>query len=303
MAAFGDAASDPARFDALHDDVDRWRPVLAAIAARHAPGQVLRPMSEGTVLVALAGSAIAIKLYPPFLRDHHDFEAALLQRLHGRLSLPTPQLLHQCDQDGWPYLVMTQLQGSTLTQAWPGMSEAQKCTLLESLGLLAAEVHGLPADGLASLAPQWPDFIHRQRAQCHHRQARTGLPAHLLAQLDRFIAGELPQGPAVMLTGEYTPMNLMQQQGRLCGMFDFGDGLLGPAPYDWLGPLTFLAAGQRLRREAFFRGYGAELAAGWRLPLLRLLLLHRYSCLRLQIAAPGWQQAQGFEELAEWIWP
>ena len=39
-------------------------------------------------------------------------------------------------------------------------------------------------------------------------------------------------------------MNLLYQAG-LSGMFDFGDGLVGPAAYDWLGPLSFLAAGER----------------------------------------------------------
>ena len=295
------ACGDYAAFDALHDDISRWQPVITALAARHAPGQPVQPMSAGTVLVALVGSEQVIKLYPPFLRDHFEFEAAMLPRLQGRLGVPTPQLLDQQEHEGWPYLVMSQLAGTALTEAWPSMSETQKCALLESLGSLAAEVHALPVEGMASLAPAWPDFIARQRAQCLQRQTRTGLPAHLLAELEDFIAGDLPEGPAVMLTGEYTPMNLLQQQARITGMFDFGDGLVGPARYDWLGPLTFLAAGQPRRVAAFLGGYGTPTDAG-QMPALRLLLLHRYSCLRLQIAHPGWQDAPSFEALAEMIW-
>ena len=86
-------------------------------------------------------------------------------------------------------------------------------------------------------------------------------------------------------------------------MFDFGDGLVGPREYDWLGPLAFLAAGHADRCRAFLDGYGVALNFAQRLALLRLMLLHRYSNLGAQIAMPGWQQARSFEALAELIWP
>jgi hypothetical protein len=37
--------------------------------------------------------------------------------------------------------------------------------------------------------------------------------------------------------------------------------------------------------------------------MLRLLLLHRYSHLKAQIAVPGWQAAPDFPALAALIWP
>jgi hygromycin-B 7''-O-kinase len=188
---------------------------------------------------------------------------------------------------------------------WPTLSEAQRCDLLRSLGALAAEVHALPVGDVSTLAPRWDVFIARQREHCLGRQQRTGLPAHLLGQLQAFVAGPLPQGEAVLLTGEYTPMNLLAAGGRLAGMFDFGDGLVGPRAYDWLGPLCFLAAGHAARRSAFIEGCGAggQWSGALRLALLRLLLLHRYSNLPAQIACPGWQRAANFEELAALIWP
>ncbi|NRF68274.1 phosphotransferase [Aquincola sp. S2] len=298
------ASIDVAGFDALHDDVARWRGLIASIGAGYSASPV-EAAGAGTVLVGLVGQDLVVKLYPPFLRDHFEFEAAVLERLQGRLSVPTPQLVDRSEHDGWPFLVMTQLAGEPLDAAWPSLSEAARCRVLESIGRVAAEVHALAPDGLAALAPAWDHFVQRQRAGCLRRQQRTGLPAHLLAQLEPFVDGALPEGPPVILTGEYTPMNLLLQrrETRLAGMFDFGDGLLGPARYDWLGPLCFLAAGQRERCDAFLAGYGAPAGRDWRLPLLRLLLLHRYSNLPGQIAQPGWQAAPSFEALAELIWP
>ena len=291
-----------AAFDALHDDLPAWRAGIEQLAQGLGDGPVL-PVSSGTVLVALLGHTRVLKLYPPFLRDHFDFERAALGRLAGQQPVPTPRLLQSGDLDGWPWLLMTQLAGEPLSAAWAGLAEPQKCALLASLGALAAQVHALPVADMTSWAPAWPHFLAGQRARCRARQQRNGLPAHLLDQLDTFLAGPLPQGPDVILTGEYTPMNLLVQAGRLSGMFDFGDGLVGPREYDWLGQLAFLAAGHAGRCRAYFEGYGVVPDASDRLALMRLLLLHRYSNLPAQIAHPGWQQEPSFEALTALIWP
>ena len=275
---------------------------MASIAAVYSTAPV-RQMSEGTVLVALLGQDLVVKLYPPFLRDHFEFECSALGALQGRLSVPTPKLVATGEREGWPFLVMSQLGGDSLLTVWPSLTLAQQCVLLRDLGALAAEVHALPVQALRAHTPAWPHFLQQQRQRCAARKQRTRLPAHLLEQLDVFLQGAVPSGPDVILTGEYTPMNLLVQGPKLVGMYDFGDGLVGPREYDWLGPLTFLASGSAPRCQAFFDGYGATPDAEQSLSLLRLLLLHRYSNLGAQIACPGWQQARSFEALALQIWP
>lgn len=300
-----------AEFDALQQDPGRWLGEVAALASRYSAAPA-RPAAAGSVLVALLGQDRVLKLYPPFQRTLFEFERAMLQHLHGRLSLPTPQLLASGEHQGWPFLVMSQLQGTPLDRVWPALAQAERCALLRRLGQLTAEVHALPLGPMPALAPRWADFLQAQRSGCAQRQQRTGLPGHLLAQLDGFLQGPVPQGPDVLLTGEYTPFNLLHGGGGLAAMFDFGDGLVGPREYDWLGPLCFLAAGDAARVDAYFEGY-FEAGAGAgpasrpsridRETLLRLLLLHRYSHLKAQIAMPGWQDAPDFATLAARLWP
>lgn len=264
-----------------------------------------RAAGEGTVLVALLGDAQVLKLFPPFLADHARFEQGLLARLDGRLSIPTPALLATGVHEGWPWTRMSQLPGRLLLDRWPQMPEAHRLTLLRRLGEVAREVQAVPVGDQADRAPNWDDFIARQSAACFARQQRTGLPPHLLAQLNAFLDGPLPAGPTapVLLTGEYTPMNLLvDAHDALSGMFDFGDGLVGHPAYDWLGPLCFLCSGQPARVQAWFDGLQQPVPADPR-PYLRLMLLHRYSHLPIQLASlPGWQQAPTLEHLADaWI--
>jgi hygromycin-B 7''-O-kinase len=151
---------------------------------------------------------------------------------------------------------------------------------------------------------RWARCRRWRRAGPTSCKASTDLPAHLLAQLASFLDGPVPEGPDVILTGEYTPFNLLYQGHGLSAMFDFGDGLVGPREYDWLGPLCFLAAGDAARIDAFFDGYhGRPFDRGQRQALLRLLLLHRYSSLRAQIAVPDWRLAPDYTTLAALIWP
>lgn len=305
------AAPDVRQFDALHDDATTWLPALQALARALGETSPVEPLTDGTVLVAGLGPDRVLKLFPPFLRDHWAFERGMLGRLQGRLSVPTPTLLRSGEQAGWCWLLMTRLAGRPLSGAWPLLTEVQRLRVLQRIGQLAAEMHALPVGDQAQLAPAWTDFLARQRAGCVARQTRTGLPAHLLAELPAFIAGPVAEGPDVLLTGEFTPMNLFVGDGgdggdggELAAMFDFGDGLVGPAAYDWSGPLSFLAAGHAARVQAFFAGYGVGFDDAARLRQLRLLLLHRYSHLKFQLAScEGWDQAPSLEALAHKLWP
>jgi hygromycin-B 7''-O-kinase len=302
-------------YRALRAEPARWRGAAASIAAAHGvTAEPLRPLG-GSNLVAALGDGDVLKLFPPFLRYQWEAERCALGLVHGRVGVATPALRHDGEHDGWTYLIMSRLAGASLDDVWPALDEVDRCDLLAQIGALIAEVQRVPPGSLVDLQPRWADRLRDQRAGCVTRHRERGLPAVLVDGLDAFLdraADALPVGaPPVLLTGEYTPENLLVARDhgrwRIVGLIDFGDATTGPAEYDLLGPGTFLAAGDPVRLRALLEGRGyahQDLTPRLRDRLMALLLLHRHSDLPVQVRIEGWRErARTLDELAAIVWP
>lgn len=286
-----------------------------AIIERHnVQGQTLERFSEGTNLVFSLDDALVIKVFPPCHKDQYQRDALVMQKVYDALPVQTPRVLYAGEMDGWPYLIMTQLEGTLLEGLWETLEEDNKRVLIGELGNLISCVHALPTDGLEEIDCHWETFITRQIARCEAYHRAQNLPDALVAQIPAFLKkseGVLRSiKTPVLLTGEYTPMNLLVQNIKgvwhLAGLIDFGDAMLGFAPYDLLGPGAFLIQGNRGLLKAFLMAYGyPESALDRHLSacLMALLLLHQYSNLNAQIRIQGWQEkAKTLEELADLVW-
>ena len=96
--------------------------------------QTLRVLDADDVVVVagkghedyqIIGAQRVVKLYPPFLRDHFEFETGMLARLHGRLRVPTPQLLASGERDAVLEFV-AELDGITVEEAERRLAAAGK---------------------------------------------------------------------------------------------------------------------------------------------------------------------------------
>jgi hygromycin-B 7''-O-kinase len=302
-------------YRALRVEPAHWLGAVAAIAANHGvTAGPLRPLG-GSNLVAAVGDADVLKLFPPFLRYQWEAERRALGVLHGRVGVATPALRCDGEYGAWTYLIMSRVTGASLEDVWPALGEVDRCDLLVQIGALIAEVQRVPPGSLIDLEPSWADRLRDQRAGCVARHRERGLPAALVDELDRYldrVAGALPAGaPPVLLTGEYTPENLLvahdSGRWRIVGLIDFGDVTTGPAEYDLIGPGTFLAAGDPARLRALLEGRGyahEDLTPRLRDCLMALLLLHRHSDLHLQLRIERWHERAGtLDELAAIVWP
>jgi hygromycin-B 7''-O-kinase len=296
---------------------ENWLGAALDICLDHGlPVDVIEPVTEGSNLVASVDDRYIVKIFPPFHRHQWESEHRTLQHLAGKTSVPIPDLIAHGERDGWTYVIMSKLSGIMLEKVWEGCTMQEKTDMLHQTGRIMSEIHSLPVGDLTNLEPRWQDFIRRQCDTFPARHRRFGMPEWLLRDLDTYVNGALPALPPdpekVILTGEYTPFNLLADKTEtgswvISGMIDFGDAMTGFREYDLLGPCAFLCAGNPVLLRALLHGYGYadtqnDPALGRRLMLL--LILHRYSNLNMQIRIAGWQeQAASLEELEQLVFP
>jgi hygromycin-B 7''-O-kinase len=302
-------------FRAWRDDASRWLPAALDIARGHRiPHADPYPFLTGTNLV-VALDGLVLKIFPPMLRAQFISERASLAQLRGRVNIPIPEIAHQGERDGWPYLVITRLRGMLGSEVWPALPEDQKERVLGQIGETIAEIQRVPIGELSWIEPRWEPFMQKQIEGCRARHLRLGLPQKYWQGLDEMIrdaATLIPMNTApVILTGEHIPENfLLSREGenwRLSGLFDFGDVLTGWGEYDLLGPSAFMTAGRPRRVRSLFGGFGyspEDVTPTVKRRLMALLLLHRASDPIRHICIEGWQEKAGdLSELAELLWP
>lgn len=286
-----------------------------AIIAKHQLSEkTLTLFQDGTNAVFAYGNDKVIKIFPPALKEQYQNETLVLNHLRGKLAIEIPTIEYHGEIDGWPYIIMTRVEGTLLEGMWESLDQNNKILLMRELGALIREVHSLPVQGLEKIDCHWQKFIETQIKQCVDQHRAKNLPESLLQQIPKYlqsIENDLYQiDNSVILTGEYTPMNLMVKQiagtWHICGLIDFGDSMLGKAEYDLLGPGAFLIQGDKQLLQEFIKSYGYSDAA--MIPALShkftaLMLLHRYSNLDVQIRIQNWKQkAISIKDLENMVW-
>ncbi len=272
------------------------------------------PFADGVNLVACVDERWVVKIFPPFHFHQWESDHRTLRHLQGKLSLAISEYRAAGEwQNSWTYLVMSKLEGLSLESVWSGLTHASKIEILNQVGSVMAEVHSLPLDGLKDLRPVWKDFVSEQISACLERHKRKKMPVWFLDGLEPWMANHIglieESFRPVLLTGEYTPFNLLVKKNGesfvLSGMIDFGDAMVGFADYDLLGPSLFLGSGHPELIRSLFNGYGIfKDPINFRTRLLLLQIIHRYSDFKSQMRIPDWEEkAKSFDELAKLIWP
>lgn len=287
---------------------------LTIIQKHQLPQATLTLFSDGTNIVFAYGDNKVIKIFPPFHQSQFESERLVLKHLDGTLSVKTPSLEHEGELLGWPYLIMSKLEGINLETLWETMSHNNKMVILRELGMLIQEVHALPTDGLESIDCHWQQFLEKQIANCVEQHQIKGLSTALVQQIPTYLSSIKDVLPAikkpVILTGEYTPMNFLVEQvdgiWHISGLIDFGDAMLGLPEYDLLGPGAFLIQGDKQLLREFLMSYGYlpnEMTEELSHQLMALMLLHQYSNLNIQVRIPNWKEKVGsLKDLESLVW-
>ena len=117
-------------------------------------------------------------------------EARVLDYLNGRLPVATPELLAYGEyENGWRYVLMSQLPGTELAAAWPAIPRPHQGRVVGEAGEMLAALHGLDPEPLQGiLGPtDWAGFLAGQRATAPERQREVKLPDLWLSQIEGFL--------------------------------------------------------------------------------------------------------------------
>lgn len=300
----------------FRDQTDLWSEAVREICnTNEVAVQDIQPFIDGSNLVASVSAEHIVKIFPPFHHHQWQSEHRALKYLQSHpLSVPIPKYVASGERaDRWTYLIMTKVAGTSLNEVWKNLSLEQKSTLMRQIGSLMREVHTVPVGELDDLEPNWDSFLKEQNAGLIARHQRLNAPEWFLKEAPSFVSENLDcisKEPSVILTGEFTPFNLLVEQTgdqvRLSGMIDFGDVMIGYREYDFLGPLLFLGEGNRVFRDALLAGYqyGEPTDSAFQNRLMLLTILHRYSNLKAQIQIENWEnQVHHLSELKQLLFP
>lgn len=299
--------STPDAWKAARTNDAALRPGVDAIRARHGLGAApLRRYATGSVPVYAIGSEQVLKLFPPTARDFAFIEEQALGAVADRLPIATPELVVVGELEGWSYLLMRQLEGRLLSEAWPEVPESDRDRFAVELGETMAALHGVETERLDRLHNEWPRFLAAQRDSAVERQRSRGLGDVWLEQIPDFLATWMPRllDRRALLHTELMREHLLvapsSEGWRLTGLFDFEPATVGDAEYDLASFGVFVSAGDRRFLSRTLRAYGSVPDENLARRVLTYAILHRYSNLRWYLErVPIANDRRNFDALAE----
>jgi hygromycin-B 7''-O-kinase len=270
------------------------RPAAEDLAGRLGlAGAGLRRYPGGSRPVYAVGGRRVLKLYPTVSAPDSVTEARVLEYLHGRLPVATPELL-ACGEyeNGWRYVLMSQLPGTELAAAWPAIPRPHQDRVVREAGEMLAALHGLdpePLHGILGPA-DWAGFLAGQRAAALERQRQVKLPDPWLSQIEDFLESVplTPGREGVLLHTEVMREHLVVTPGTwsLSGLLDFETAMTGDRAYEFAAAGLFVSRGDPRLLGRLLAAYGRSFDPR---ELLAYTLLHVHSnlpeCLT-ELAAP-----------------
>jgi aminoglycoside phosphotransferase (APT) family kinase protein len=233
-----------------------WLPALEHLRKIHGlPEGDFQRVPNGKNIVCRLQDLI-IKLIPPFWAKDAMREVTALKSFQGKLSVDTPRLEVSSELENWHLLVMSCLQGTSLSKLWVTLDQDQKAHIAFQMGEVAAQLHSVNTAGLNGLDINWQSLLNEQRQYIFND---PNLPEILKKSLPNFLDSTplpSPQVRNVFLHGDLSAGNLLLRDHQITGLLDFGDAKLGEFSHEFISPAAHMFRGNSQILKAFYSGYG-----------------------------------------------
>ncbi|GAA3367413.1 aminoglycoside 3'-phosphotransferase/choline kinase family protein [Streptomyces sannanensis] len=270
------------QWDKVIPDDEALRPGVEDLCARLGFADV-HPIRypDGSEPVYAIGDRHVLKLFPRMWLQDALTENRVLGYIQGRLPIPVPELLEFGEyENGWHYVLMSQLPGEGLATAWPRIPKADRDRIVTEVGEALAVLHSLDPEPLTDvLGPEnWGAALADRRARAVERQRERGLPEHWLEQIPDFLDAVplAADPPRSLLHTEVMRQHLIVDPDgwRLTGLIDFEPAMIGDRAYDFVGIGLYVSCGDPRLLGRIMKAYGHEFDPR---ELLAHTLLHVYS--------------------------
>jgi hygromycin-B 7''-O-kinase len=298
----------------IYRDEAVWMPAMRMICERHGLDATLLEFAPpGSHVVFRVGPELYIKLFAPLWRRDFVPEQLVLGKLSGQSDWPVPRLVGEGEIEGWPYLIMTAVQGVPLNEVWDAMDPRDREHIAARCGEFMAWLHSTPIDGLEAIATEWPAFVERQIQSCIKQLEQSELDERLVRSTVGFL-DDLPPlyehgFQPVLLSADVTDEHVLvaQREGRweLTGYIDFGDAMLGHPCYEFVAPGCCITHSSPRLRRAMLLGYGfAEDQLDEQLSerLMAYTLVHRFIDIPYLLTLFQAQQITSLHDLRRALW-
>jgi hygromycin-B 7''-O-kinase len=298
----------------IYRDAGVWLPAMRVICQRHGlDASQLAFAPPGTHIVFRAGTDRYIKLFAPPWRGDLTPERLVLHKLSEQPDLPLPRPVAEGEIEGWPYIIVTAVEGVPLNEVWGSMATPDRERIAARCGELMARLHATPTDGLEAIAVDWPAFVEQQIQTCVDQIARAGLDERWTRETSEFFAGLPPLfepgfAPVLLsadVTDEHVLVSLRDGKWDMTGFIDFGDAMLGHPHYEFVAPGCCITRGSPGLQRAMMLAYGymedqlnVELADR----LMAYTLIHRYINVPELLEMLDLPQSAGLDDIEGALW-
>ena len=225
----------------------------------------------GSNTVYLLDDQYVVKLYCPLFSREAGKERLACTLLADEAGVPAPQLIaHGATRlQGWDYLVLTQVNGRPINEAWHTLTCQEQDNLVRQSGELMRRLHSVSVPSLTyRQRSEWSRFVARRTKTCLEIRRNRDRRDWLCESGRTFVAGfniEAILSCRCLLHGDIGPRHVFvsrdQNSWNITGLIDFGDSVFGDPIYDLITLHLAVCHANPLLLKSLLQSYG------WALPL------------------------------------
>ena len=316
MALLPDSKTTEDQYRTIYRDAATWLPAFRAICRRHGLNEdSLEFAPPGTHVVFSVRPEVYIKLFFTSWRDDYVAECLVLKRLaeQRHLPVPVPRVVAEGELEGWPYAIISAVEGIPLNQVFSGVQLSDRRYIAAQCGEVMAALHSTRTEGLEEIALDWPAYteanikasvdrlIKADAAETWVRSAMALAEDIALLHAQRF--------KPVLLNSDITDEHiLLKKHGdrwEMAGLIDFGDSMLGHPYYDFAAPGCSITLGSPVLQRDMLLSYGFpadELNETLSKRLMFYVLAHEFINIPDLLSSFDDMRPQGMDDLRQKLW-